>query len=345
MGDSNNHSNQYDPRRIKGGKRVQKKRRRSSVPPTVIAIYIVMVLLILAICAVVFVVSIKNSNRNSGSSDSDASVSSVVSDSSGDSGNSDSSDSSAVSSDVSSTESSSQSDNSSAVSSTSTVSSTVSSSSASSSSSATYNYSTIYTKEFFEKDLFIGDSIFTGLSGYGFLSADNVAAKIGYTPSGAMNKSFDAKGVNAVDYAKQRQPKRIFVMLGSNTMAAGNNYDAMVSQYAQLVKQLRANCPKSLICVISIPPVTADSSAAKTGNITNGNIRIVNAKLKSMAAENGVDYYDLNAVFSDENGNFISDLAEQDGLHFMGSTYKILLSSIQSIMSGENSPNYYASLN
>lgn len=344
MGDNNQNNNQYDPRRIKGGKRVQKKRRRSSVPPTVIAIYIVMVLLILAICAVVCVVSFKNSNKNSESSESDASVSSVVSDSSDNSSNSDSSDSSAVSSDVSSTQSSSQSDNSSVVSSTSTVSSTASSS-VNSSSSVTDYYTTVYTKEFFEKDLFIGDSIFTGLSGYGYLSADNVAAKIGYTPSSAMNKAFDTKGVNAVDYAKQRQPKRIFIMLGSNTMAAGNNYDTMVSQYSQLVKQLRANCPKSLICVISIPPVTADSSAAKTGNITNENIRSVNTKLKSMAAQNGVDYYDLNTAFSDENGNFKAEFAEQDGLHFMGSTYKVLLAMLEDIMSGENSPYYYSSTN
>lgn len=336
MGDNNQNNNQYDPRRIKGGKRVQKKRRRSSVPPTVIAIYIVMVLLILAICAVVCVVSFKNSNKNSGSSDSGASESSVVSEIS---------DNSEISSDVSS---SVVPDNSSDISSASTDSSIASSTietSGSSSSTATQYFPVDYSKDFFADDLFIGDSIFTGISGYGYLSADNVAAKIGYTPSSAMNKAFDTKGVNAVDYAKQRQPKRIFIMLGSNTMAAGNNYDTMVSQYSQLVKQLRANCPKSLICVISIPPVTADSSAAKTGNITNENIRSVNTKLKSMATQNGVDYYDLNTAFSDDNGNFKAEFAEQDGLHFMGSTYKVLLAMLEDIMSGENSPYYYSSTN
>lgn len=334
----NRHYNQYDPRRIKSGKRVQKKRRKSSVPPTVIAIYVVMVLLILAICAVVFVVSLKNSDDNSGNSDSGVSGSSVVSDNSTNS---------EISSESSITLGSVTSDISSDITSSSSESSAVSSTSENSGTSSSENnyVSVIYSKEFFDDDLFIGDSIFTGLSGYGYLSADNVAAKIGYTPSGAMNKAFDAKGITAVNYAKQRQPKRIFIMLGSNTMAAGNNFDAMVSQYSQLVKQLRADCPKSLICVISIPPVTADSSAAKTGNITNDNIRTVNTKLKEMAARNGVDYLDLNSAFSDDKGNFIDDYAEQDGLHFMGSTYKVLLAMLQGIMSGEKSTYYYETIN
>jgi len=189
--------------------------------------------------------------------------------------------------------------------------------------------SVIYSKDVFDNDLFIGDSIFTGLSGYGFLDAENVAAKIGYTPSAAMSKAFDVKGISAVEYAKQRQPERIYLMLGSNTMASGTNFDVIVSQYRDLVEKLQEDCPNSDICVISITPVTKDSTSAKAGNITNENIRKVNTKLKTMAEDCQADYFDLNSMLSDENGFFLEEYAEQDGLHFMGKTYKVLLSALQ----------------
>lgn len=325
MGDNRN------PGKIPPNRRPQRRRRKNDVPPAVIAIYVVMALLILAICAIVFVVTLKNTDDSNASGDGSSLVVSV--------------DSSSGNSSVSvpdSTESSSTDmpDTSSTDSSTSSSESEPTSSSTSSTESGTGESlpvnSTIYTKEYFQNDLFIGDSIFTGLSGYGYMDAANVAAKIGYTPSGAMNKAFDAKGVSAVEYAKSRQPKRIFIMLGSNTMAAGTNYDIIVSQYKDLVKKLREECPKSLICVISIPPVTADSSSAKAGNIKNENIDMVNVKLKAMTAELEEEYFDLNTLLSDNSGYFREDYAEQDGLHFLGTTYKVMLSALQKEMSGAN---------
>lgn len=342
MGDNKNQRNSGNRsgyRNIPSNKRPQRRRKiTQDVPPTVIAIYVVMALLILAICAVVFVVTFKNSQNNSNSSGASESSSSIVTSTST---------SEPVSSDTSYSVSGSESTTENAVESSTTSSSqSTESSSSSSTTSSSGEYYTVlptkYNKEFFAKDLFIGDSIFTGLSGYGYLDAKNVAAKIGYTPSGAMNKAFDAKGVTAVDYAKQMQPKRIFLMLGSNTMSAGTNFDVIVSQYSDLIKKLKTECPKSLICVISIPPVTADSSAAKAGNITNENIRSVNTKLKAMAANNSVDYLDLNRMLSDSNGYFRDDLAEQDGLHFLGSTYKVLLSVLESELTGTNT-TYYTS--
>ncbi|MGN0683601.1 MAG: GDSL-type esterase/lipase family protein [Oscillospiraceae bacterium] len=311
MGDNRN------PGKIPPNRRPQRRRRKNDVPPAVIAIYVVMALLILAICAIVFVVTLKNTNDSNASGDGSSSLVISVDNSSQNS-------SSVVSSTESTTDSSAEDPNSS------TVESTTSSSNTSSSSVEVLPvYSTVYSKEYFSDDLFIGDSIFTGLSGYGYIDAENVAAKIGYTPSGAMNKAFDAKGVSAVEYAKSRQPKCIYIMLGSNTMAAGTNYDVIVSQYKELVNKLKAECPKSEICVISIPPVTSDSSSAKAGNITNENIRKVNTKLKAMAAELDEEYFDLNSMLSDSKGYFREDYAEQDGLHFKGSTYKVMLSALQ----------------
>ncbi|MGN1340114.1 MAG: GDSL-type esterase/lipase family protein, partial [Oscillospiraceae bacterium] len=77
-------------------------------------------------------------------------------------------------------------------------------------------FSSDYNKEFFADDLFIGDSITTGLSAYNILSPKNVAASVGYTPYKAYNTEIalgDGSTGTAYNYAVAMQPKRIFIML------------------------------------------------------------------------------------------------------------------------------------
>ncbi len=305
----------------------QVQRRKSGLPPTVVAIYVVMLLLILAICAIVFIVMVKSSDdsNNSGISGPAALISSPESSSS-------SSAQSTVS--QSSTESSeewtSQTSRTSTASSDWTVITSARISGSTNSDGKGYVFfATDYSKDFFKNSLFIGDSIFTGLSGYGFLDAENVAAKIGYIPAAAMNKAFDAKGITAVEYAKQRQPERIYLMLGSNMMDSRNDFSVIAAQYNALVLKLQQECPNSKICVISIPPVTENSSSAKAGNITNENIRKVNKMIEKMADARQADYFDLNCFLSDENGFFREEFAEPDGLHFKSIAYKVMLSLLQ----------------
>lgn len=307
----------------------RKRRKKVQVPGAVILIYVLMILLVLSICALVFVITLNKTGwdgKNPGEEESlEISVSDDLSGNSG-SDSSDSNSSDSESSDVSGSDSSdsgsSDSDSTDSTSSSSTDSGT--------SSGSVVFLPTNYDADFFKDDLFIGDSIFTGLYLYGYLDNANVAAAVGYTPYKAMHSAFgDSYSGSATDYAAERQPKRIFIMLGSNTMAAGTNYDVIVTQYETMLTSLKQNCPKSEICVISIPPVTADSSAASKASINNSDINGVNAKLKKMAGSQGVGYFDLNNLLSDDNGYFMKDYAEMDGLHFKGATYKVLLSALQ----------------
>lgn len=316
------------------GRRPTNNRRKEKVPGAVIAIYVMMAVLVLAICALIFVITLKSTGWN-GENQSDSSgivledPSDDSSDTSEPNGPADSaddpSDSSWVvdsgSSDISDTGDSSQSDSDS-----SDISGTWEPNSA---------LPTDYDPAMFENDLFIGDSIFTGLYLYGYMDAKNVAAAVGYTPYKALYSAFgQTYSGSAADYAAEMQPKRIFIMLGSNTMSAGTNYDLIVTQYGTLLSSLKQNCPNSTICVISIPPVTADSSSAASANISNDDIDSVNVKIRKMAEGAKVGYLDINKTLSDENGYFLKDYAEMDGLHFKGTTYKVLLSALQTKYGG-----------
>ncbi len=189
-----------------------------------------------------------------------------------------------------------------------------------------------FSKEFFADDLFIGDSITTGLSGYGILPPKNVAAAVGYTPYKAYSTEIqlgDGSTGTALDYAASMQPKRIFVMLGSNGITSA---DAMEDSYRTLLEKLADKCPNSKVCCLSVTPVTSDSSSAASAGISNSMITDFNKFIKSIAEEKGLTYIDLYTLFSDEDGYFLHEYAENDGLHFKGKTYKAMLSYIEGLI-------------
>lgn len=192
---------------------------------------------------------------------------------------------------------------------------------------------TAYDKSFFENDLFIGDSISTGLYLYNKVGMKNVAATVGFTPYKAYNDDIDLPDGTtgtALSYAKKMQPTRIFIMLGSNGLASAS---AMEGSYETLIDKLSSACPNSAIYCISVSPVTADSTGAAHGGITNDMVTSFNAFIKAMCTDKGIRYLDFYSQIIDENGYFMEEYAEADGLHFMGITYDRMLNFLQNSVS------------
>lgn len=192
-----------------------------------------------------------------------------------------------------------------------------------------------YGYDYFENDLFIGDSIFTGLNYYGFLSTHNVAAEIGFTPYGAHYNTLSDYEGTAVDYAGSIQPDHINIMLGSNMLNPDVSYTDMIDSYKSLIKALEEATPNSKICIISVPPVTMNSSAAEGVGMTNNIIDTANGYIKDMCEELKVKYFDLNGYLSDEEGYFKEKYAEGDGLHFKAETYDVLLYGLEQMWKKE----------
>lgn len=327
--------------------RRSKKRKRSSIlneqnlPPSVILLNIIMIVVVLGICLVVFIIMFNKSiGETSGSSDS-SSV--LVLDSSGPGSAPQSpSESSSMSPAHSSPESSAHDVSSSGGVSDENMSGFVESNpgniSEPSEPSSVDNGAEIdswyvINTGHFKDDLFIGDSIYTGLSLYGFIDPKHVAAAIGYTPYKAIYSPFGRDSDDsALTYAQKMQPKRIFIMLGSNDMG-GRNHDHLVGYYESFLSYLMRDCPDSTVCVVSIPPVTADSSLALRSDITNEDILSVNARLKEMCAKYGAMYFDLNSLVTDDDGYLKKRYAEIDGLHFVRDTYVLMLSELEKITS------------
>ncbi len=182
-----------------------------------------------------------------------------------------------------------------------------------------------YDPDFFKDDMFIGDSIYTGIVNYGYFSATNVFAKIGLNPESVFTVT-DDNGETALSRAKKLQPKRIFIMLGSNGLAfMSNTY--MAEKIGELVDTLNENCPESYIYVVSIPPVTKAHEAA--GQETMVMVNGYNKLLKSMCEDKNIVYLDLCGKMEDSTGYFSADYAEADGLHFLPAGYVRMFSFFQ----------------
>lgn len=187
----------------------------------------------------------------------------------------------------------------------------------------------VYDDEFFENDLFIGDSIATGLFNYGYFKSEQVFAKVGLNPESALTDSIDDETV--IEKAERLKPKRIYIMLGSNGLAyMGNTY--MSQQMKLLVEALQEASPDSYVYILSIPPVTKEheSEGQETMVMVNG----YNKLLKDLADEIGVVYLDLCSELEDTTGYFSEKYAEADGMHFLGTAYKKMLSFIEKKIQG-----------
>lgn len=182
-----------------------------------------------------------------------------------------------------------------------------------------------FDKDYFSSSLFIGDSISTGLSLYGFLEQDNVFAQQGLAPSTALDAEID--GVTLSDKIASFKPTKIFVMLGTNSVGYADN-ETLASNMKELVDKI-SGLTKAKIYVISIPPVTAEAEASDENALTLKDITDYNAKLKSAISGSAATFIDLNSVLSDSDGYFNADYAEMDGIHFMGTTYEVMLSYLQ----------------
>ncbi len=182
-----------------------------------------------------------------------------------------------------------------------------------------------FDKEYFSSSLFIGDSISTGLSLYGFLDQDNVFAQQGLAPSTALDAEID--GATLSDKIASFKPKKIFIMLGTNSVGYADNETLAVSMN-ELVEKI-SGLTTAKIYVISIPPVTLAAEQSDENALTKKDIDDYNEKLKTAVSGSGAAFIDLNSVLSNSDGYFDADYAEMDGIHFMGTTYEVMLSYLQ----------------
>ena len=119
----------------------------------------------------------------------------------------------------------------------------------------------------------------------------------------------------ALDVLAAAQPKKLYILLGTNTLTTLGASDRFLAYYGQMLDMLReALGDDCVIYVQSIPPVRPSAAAKKPG-LASDVLRGVNEQLAQLAASKGCVYLDLWEALADGEGNLKEMLAAPDGVH------------------------------
>ena len=120
----------------------------------------------------------------------------------------------------------------------------------------------------------------------------------------------------ALDVLAAAQPKKLYILLGTNTLTTVGAADRFLAYYGQMLDELRQTLGEDcIIYVQSIPPVRPAAAEKKPG-LASDVLHGVNEQLAQLAASKGCVYLDLWEALADGEGNLKEVLAAPDGVHF-----------------------------
>lgn len=168
-------------------------------------------------------------------------------------------------------------------------------------------------KTIFQNSVFLGDSITEGLSYHDILSEENVIGDAGKTTELALEN---------IDDLTKRNPKHIFIMLGSDDLLlppqiTDNPMQYSLNYYEKLIEGIKGKLPDAAITVLSVTPVT---EKVEKETPAYKHISEYNHGLKELAAKQKIAYADVSSIASDDQDVFTSD-----GVHFKPKFYTRML--------------------
>ena len=111
-------------------------------------------------------------------------------------------------------------------------------------------------------------------------------------------------------------PKKIFLMIGTNDLAYGKGADHVIRNYEKIIQQIQSESPKTRLYIQSILPVDDGLHWTRP----NTEIDKINKVLIELAEKYSLTYIDLTSTFKDENGKLNYEYTI-DGLHLNGKGY------------------------
>ena len=173
---------------------------------------------------------------------------------------------------------------------------------------------------YFSDAALLGDSLTVGFSDYSInLGGALICGYTGVGPDAIVNRSAvksPTRGQEiALDVLAAAQPKKLYILLGTNTLTTLGASDRFLAYYGQMLDELRQTLGEDCtIYVQSIPPVRPAAAEKKPG-LASDVLRGVNEQLAQLAASKGCVYLDLWEALADGEGNLKEMIAAPDGVH------------------------------
>jgi hypothetical protein len=189
---------------------------------------------------------------------------------------------------------------------------------------------------YIDKISFICDSPTYWLWPKGLLSGGKESNQVWTGPEGTMTLAYQStywildpfdneeKPIRSV--VEQHKPEYLIIALGINGVSFMKE-DYFVDEYTDLVTDIQAISPDTIILLQSIYPITSDYR--NWGHITNVSITRANSWILKIAEKTGCKYLDTISVLLDDNGEAKAELMRSDGLHPNTDGLKLILHYIR----------------
>lgn len=126
-----------------------------------------------------------------------------------------------------------------------------------------------------------------------------------------------------IDPIAAGHPRKLFLMIGTNDLAAGRMPDEIVTDIGRACALLRAGSPRTKIYVQSILLVNGRAFAKFPKHYARADAIVeTNRLLEALCAERGFVYVDVYSSLVDTNGD-LNAAYTNDGLHLMGMGYLV----------------------
>lgn len=123
-----------------------------------------------------------------------------------------------------------------------------------------------------------------------------------------------------MDEVLRRKPRAIFLMDGINDQFRKLPHDVSINNYRRIIRKIKKVSPKTKIYIESALPINEGLTSEPYTKGRNALVPQLNAKIKAMAAEEGVTYIDICPLFEDENGVLKPEFT-MDGVHLKPAAY------------------------
>ena len=128
--------------------------------------------------------------------------------------------------------------------------------------------------------------------------------------------------LDRLDEVTESLPSKVFLLIGTNCLAADIPLAQVVRNYRKILERIRAASPRTKTYLIGVLPVNQHFAAGPVHD--NGMIRDLNDRLRQLAGEIGnIEYIDATGALSDQQGDLRKEFSE-DGLHLTLDGYLVL---------------------
>ena len=135
--------------------------------------------------------------------------------------------------------------------------------------------------------------------------------------------------LDRLDPIIEGHPKKLFLLIGTNDLAAGVTPDEIVANVAKLIDRFQNESRWTKIYVQSILPVNGKDFSKFQNHYAHSHLIVpTNKKLEALCDEKEVTYLDVWGALADHDGK-LDKRYTNDGLHLMGEGYLVWRDAIK----------------